>query len=154
MATGSVYRLVNTESKDTIYVGSTIKSLKERWISHKLCCEDEKSREYSYAVYKGWRKLGFENVKMYKIKEYENIDVDELMEKEQKYIDKYNPLFNKYKTIRNKEYKKKINTKTCKDCKETKSIDEFCFGRKLCLDCRKIYSQSYYIKNKEKWIIK
>lgn len=81
MAIGSIYKIAHNQL-DIVYVGSTFKTLKDRWSAHKA------PKNTKCIIYPYIKKYGAENFKIILIKEYEVIDRNHLESKEQLWINK------------------------------------------------------------------
>ena len=80
---GRVY-IIKNKVDDCIYIGSTIKTLNERFSKHK---KDQKIKDYFIYLY--MEDIGIDNFYIELLEEFENITKDDLRKKEQEYIEKY-----------------------------------------------------------------
>ena len=94
MIQGKIYKLVNT-TDDQIYVGSTVSPLSKRFYQHK-----EKARIWSTRlVYAHLVPIGWDNVRIILIENYQCASKEELRAREQYYIDFLRPSLNKLNAI-------------------------------------------------------
>jgi group I intron endonuclease len=87
---GKIYKLVN-DVNDDIYVGSSCVALCKRLYQHK---RDAKKKPYP--VYKYFNELGWDNVRIILIENVVCENREQLMKREQHYIDELKPKLNKY----------------------------------------------------------
>jgi len=104
-----IYKIVckNPEIKDC-YVGSTTNYDKRKW-NHKYDCNNEKSKNYNYNIYKFIRDNGnWENFDMIEIEKYNCNDKLELHKQERFWLEELGASLNcKIPSRSKKEYKKK-----------------------------------------------
>lgn len=91
---GKIYKLVNSVD-DEIYVGSTCLDLPKRLYKHKKLAKDKPDRH----VYKHLIDIGWEHVRIIQIEEYKCKNKNELLAREQHYIDTLKPSLNKINSI-------------------------------------------------------
>ena len=91
---GKIYKLVNTVN-DKIYIGSTVVSLTRRLTLHKSDARQKPERR----VYKELNIVGWPNVRIVQIEEFKCDTKNELITKEQHYIDLLKPELNKASAI-------------------------------------------------------
>lgn len=83
---GKIYKITNTVNND-VYIGSTIRSLKERMIDHKSKYKNTNDNyKYSNAVFKMFENCGSENCNIELIKDYPCNSKNELEIEEGKII--------------------------------------------------------------------
>ena len=139
-----IYKLKHNEDYDdtNIYVGST-SNFKNRKYNHKTKCNNEKTQEYNFPVYKYIRNNGnWDEWVMIPIEEYSCNSKKELEVRERHHIDLLRPALNKIMPCRtNKEYyqdNKEIIKKRAKDWDNDNK------------DKRKDYKKKYRNDNKDK----
>ncbi len=88
---GQIYKLVNTVD-DKIYIGSTCTPLAKRFYQHKKAACKYSTRK----VYEALNTIGWDNCRIVLIEEYSCANKNELIAKEQYYIDLLNPTLNKH----------------------------------------------------------
>ena len=81
--TGYVYRLVDTNTNETFYVGSTSQRLSARMCAHRSCALTPACKQYGFKVYEKMRNIGVENVRIVLIDEHHQITKLELEKLEQ-----------------------------------------------------------------------
>jgi len=102
---GLVYCIWNGDQM--IYVGSTIISLERRMMEHKSYCNNEKSANHNFKIYKKIREVGFENCRFEILFEDNNFrDKDNLRELEDFYYLLYSELYELYNDQRPKRSQK------------------------------------------------
>lgn len=89
---GCIYVIKNT-CNEKVYVGQTTKTPKERFLGH---LRDYRRGKYEYKLYLAFRELGVDKF-WYEIVE-DNVPIEELIEKEMYYIEKFNSCNNGYNT--------------------------------------------------------
>ena len=110
-ADGKIYKLVNNVD-DKIYIGSTCGTLRLRKSKHK---SELKNKKYpNRNVYKHLKEVGWENVEIILIENYECKCKDELHARERYWIDELKPELNKCRTTitdveRKEYYRQKFN---------------------------------------------
>lgn len=82
---GKIYKIVN-DIDDKVYIGSTYSPLYKRLYEHKSYCKKEK---YNGLIYKHYRNLGVENMKIILVEEYKCENRMQLEKKEREYVDQY-----------------------------------------------------------------
>lgn len=85
-----VYKITNLINNDC-YVGSSV-NISRRWKQHIGLHANEKSKYYNRPLYVAFRNFGIEN---FKFEVLELCEEKDLIQKEQKYYEKYNPEYNK-----------------------------------------------------------
>jgi hypothetical protein len=85
-----IYRIINKETQETLYVGSTT-NYRKRMIDHKSRCRNPKATHYNYPIYQHIRDLGgWETIIHIPVEEYPNCNTKlELAKREQKWIDEF-----------------------------------------------------------------
>ena len=121
MIQGKIYKLVNNVDS-SIYVGSTKTSLPKRFYGHK----DTAKRNPTRRVYAHLVPIGWENVRIILIENYICNSKEELVAREQYYIDLLKPSLNRIASFGN----------TCKHAKRRDSCVE-CDGSQMCLHNRR-----------------
>jgi len=126
------------EIKD-IYVGSTT-SFKRRMSHHKSRCNNEKSRDYNYPVYRFIRDHGgFDNWSVVKIRDVECKDKYDLIAEERKEFELLDATLNsKYPKRSSQEYHKDNNEKILQQHKESyeKNKEKILEKRKEKIQCQ------------------
>ena len=105
---GKIYKLVNTVD-DKIYIGSTCMPLAKRKSNHKA---DARTR--TSLVYTHLNSIGWENVNIRLIETVTAETKDQLLMREQHYIDLLKPELNKHSAINDCPHNRKKHR--CKDC--------------------------------------
>jgi hypothetical protein len=86
--TGRVYCIQHKEKYEISYIGSTVKTLNERFQKHKsdfdICLQDDNKKRCSIVKY--FKEYGFENFDIFLLKEYQVCDSKHLRVYEQLYI--------------------------------------------------------------------
>ena len=120
-----IYKITNTVTGD-FYIGSS-KNVKRRWKEHK--CKSKWNRYPNNPMYQDMRKYGVDKFVFEVLAE---VEVEELKEKEQQFIETLNPTYNNYRAKgldieRYKEAQKKYQkTDKCKDYqKQYKKTDKY-----------------------------
>lgn len=72
-STGTVYKIICTQDSDIVYIGSTFNSLRNRWQEHKYDYKKylDGKKGACVSIYPYFEKIGIENFKIIRIKEYE-----------------------------------------------------------------------------------
>jgi hypothetical protein len=85
-----IYRLINKETNETLYVGSTT-NYRKRMVDHKSRCNNPKATHFNYPIYQHIRNLGgWDIINHVQIEELTNCQSKiELMKREQEFIDEY-----------------------------------------------------------------
>ena len=91
---GKIYKLVNSEN-DKIYIGSTAMPLTKRLSSHKATARHKPEQR----VYKELNTVGWDNVRIIQIEEFKCETKNELISREQHFIDLLKPELNKKSAI-------------------------------------------------------
>jgi hypothetical protein len=140
---GLIYKLccLDTDITD-IYIGSTT-NFKQRKSGHKRNCNNEKSRDYNYDVYKCIRENGdWGNWDMVLVEYYSCETKLELEKREREIIEKLKPTLNKIIPTRTrKEYREENKEKIARTDKEYREENKEKISKRT-----KIYRQ----ENKEK----
>lgn len=101
---GKIYKLVNKNTRQMLYIGSTIQTLFDRLLGHKMSIRQEKS-----SVYKEIKKYGIENIIIELIEDFPCNNRKELEKKEGYYIkENYDNIYNINIPQRNQFYIKKV----------------------------------------------
>ena len=93
--TAYVYRLVNTDTNETFYVGSTSQRLSARMCAHRSCALTPSCKQYKFKVYEKMREIGVENVRIVLIDEHHQITKLALEKLEQIAIEGHPELMNR-----------------------------------------------------------
>ena len=97
---GKIYKLVNNVD-DKIYIGSTCSKLSKRKGQHKA----NRIRLQHTPIYKHFNEVGWDNVEIVLIENFECLNKDELHKRERYWIDELKPVLNQRSPITdNKEY--------------------------------------------------
>jgi hypothetical protein len=88
---GKIYKLINTVD-DRIYIGSSASELSKRLYEHKTMSR----RKIEQKVYKELNTIGWENVRIIQIEAFRCETKNELLAREQYFIDLLKPDLNKY----------------------------------------------------------
>ena len=94
---GFIYKISNSD-ESIVYVGSTIKTIEQRWSKHKA--EYKRwidGRTHPCAIYHHFKEYGIDKFKIVKISEHEVDDRKQLLEFEQLTIDRTENICNRYK---------------------------------------------------------
>ena len=112
MDNGKIYKLINTEN-DKIYIGSSNNQyLSQRMNLHNQICKDTSGRRNS-KLYIFMREIGIEKFKIELIEKYICETKQQLIEREQYWIELLKPQLNMFRAIANPNYEK-----DCRDKKE------------------------------------
>ena len=84
-----IYKIINIITKD-FYIGSS-KNVKQRWINHK--CPSTWKRHSNKPMYLDMQKSG---VAEFDFQILEEVEIEQLKEKEQQFIEKMHPTYNSY----------------------------------------------------------
>ena len=133
---GKVYKIVNTVD-DKIYVGSTCLSLTKRLSNHKAMA---KTRPLPAHIH--FNELGWENVRIILVESVNAQNKDQLLQREQHYIDLLSPSLNKQSAYANCPHGREHNR--CKECcgasicphNKRKSRCKECGGSQICIHNR------------------
>lgn len=131
---GKIYKLVNSVD-DAIYIGSTCMPLAKRKSDHKKKAKEKPNRH----VYQHLNNIGWDNVRIILIESVQAFNKDQLLQREQHYIDLLKPFLNKRLAVCKDcpHGKKQRNCKVCKGgafCKHDKRKDRCkqCGGSQIC----------------------
>ena len=80
-----IYKVTNNINQK-VYIGQSV-DIYSRWNHHKSCCKNKKCHEYNSPFYRALRKYGEDN---FTFEILEQCDIEELDNKEIKYINQYN----------------------------------------------------------------
>jgi hypothetical protein len=123
---GKIYKLVN-DVNDDIYVGSSCVALCKRLYEHK-----SKAKKKPAPVHLYFNELGWDNVRIILIENVVCENREQLMKREQYYIDELKPKLNKYHSYVNCPHGREHCK--CKDCSGA-SICEHNIIKIRCKDC-------------------
>ena len=129
---GKIYKLVNTVN-DKIYVGSTCLSLTKRLSSHKAMAKSKPAPAHIHL-----NEIGWENIRIILVESVNAQNKDQLLQREQHYIDLLSPSLNKNSAYVNCPHGRRHNY--CKDCggsaicshNKRKSTCKDCGGSAIC----------------------
>ena len=150
-----IYRIYckNENIKDC-YIGSS-KCFEDRFYTHKSACNTKHNKRHNLYLYQFIRDNGgWNNFDREILEYYDCNNEEELKQKEQEYIDKYNPTLNIHNAFRTEEVRKEQQKTNFKKWKKTEkgreSVLNSCRKRteKLMNDPEK-YQQK--LKNKSEW---
>ena len=139
---GNIYKIVHNEL-DIVYVGSTIRTLSERWYSHKWAYKNGST----ISIYSFFKEHNIENFKIILIKKYEVVDNEHLHALETLWI-------NKLKSV-NKNMPFQINWLYKKDYGKiyrTNNKEKLALYRELNKEKITEYQEDYRANNREKFI--
>ena len=123
---GKVYKLINSVDKK-IYIGSTTQPLSKRVADHK-----SKAKSRPYSVYKHLNTIGWDKVRIILIETVNCFNKEQLNQREQHYIDLYQPSLNKHPAYANKQVViKEVVPINCKHNKK-KYVCKICHGSSIC----------------------
>ena len=150
-----IYRIYcKDENIKDCYIGSTI-DLYNRFKAHKASVNNRNLNNYNLKIYQFIRENGgWDNFDREILEYYSCNNEEELKQKEQEYIDKYNPTLNIHNAFRTEEVRKEQQKTNFKKWKKTEkgreSVLNSCRKRteKLMNDPEK-YQQK--LKNKSEW---
>jgi hypothetical protein len=148
---GKIYKLVNSVD-DQIYVGSTCNSLAKRKSEHKSVARRRPNRH----VYQHLNSVGWNNVRIILIESVEAETKDQLLMREQHYIDLLQPTLNKNASHVDCPHGRQHNH--CKDCggvgicehNKQKAQCKQCGGSNICehnkfkSSCKQCLGNKYY----------
>jgi hypothetical protein len=103
----SIYKIINKDvnvNDNHIYIGKS-KNLKNRWIKHKIDCNNDKSKNYQRKIYRIIRENG--GLSNYIIEEIERCDKNCSSERERYWYEQYKPTLNTYYPNRSNQESKK-----------------------------------------------
>ena len=110
MDNGKIYKLINTEN-DKIYIGSSNNQyLSQRMNLHNQICKDTSGRRNS-KLYIFMREIGIEKFKIELIEKYVCETKQQLVEREQYWIEQLKPELNTIRAIANPNYDKECRKK-------------------------------------------
>jgi hypothetical protein len=89
---GIIY-IIKHKHSEICYIGSTFKTLKERWIKH---YQNYKNPHFSISVFEYFHKYGIQNFKIQELKYFEVVDRKHMQAYEQLYINKFKNLLLEY----------------------------------------------------------
>lgn len=101
-----IYRIINKETQETLYVGSTT-NYKKRMLDHKSRCHNLNATHYNYPIYQHIRELGGWNAIVHiPVEEINNCESKtDLFKREQEWIDEFKSTKNIMKSHTNKNVK-------------------------------------------------
>lgn len=102
---GIVYKISNSID-DRLYVGSTFRSINERYYEHKSDSRCENRKNHTRPLYVAMRELGEDKFRIEVIETVECKNKDELHTYEQKHIDELKPIFNYQRAYNTEETRK------------------------------------------------
>lgn len=140
---GKVYKIIyiGNENINITYIGSTFNTLRDRYYGHKQIKNGKTAIDYYFKDY------GFENFKIFLIKEYKVCDEFHLRMYEQLWMNKMKNCINKIKSfLPLKLVQKHLNEKKYRDNNKDKYIEL----RKKNKEEMKEYSKKYRELNKDK----
>lgn len=141
---GKIYKLFNKLDNNLFYIGSTTNELNIRLIQHQSASINEKTPLYKYMKEIGKEHFIIEIVE-------DNIEIDNLIFRENYWIDKLNPTLNKNKFLcRTEKERDKEKYEKNKD-KIKKRVND---RRKLKREEINAQKREHYAKNKEKILAK
>jgi hypothetical protein len=126
---GKIYKIINTENNQIVYIGSTVEQLCKRYAKHKHKAP---------------------NHKIILIQNYPCNSKEELCMKEQEFIEQNTNLLNKYKAFRSEEQKKEYEKEYKKEYNKDKIKEQNKAYREKNKDKIKEYYKEYYKDNKDK----
>ena len=94
-----IYRIINKETQETLYVGSTT-NYRKRMTDHKSRCHNPKATHYNYPIYQHIRELGgWDAILHITVEEFNNCESKiDLFKREQEWIDEFKSTKNILKT--------------------------------------------------------
>jgi len=108
---GKIYRLINSLTEETIYIGSTVDKLCKRMTGHRTACKKNKTQVYKFIN----EFIFIENIKIILIEKYPCDSFDELRMREQYYIEQFKEqiknTMNAFTSQETKKEQAKINNK-------------------------------------------
>lgn len=84
-----IYKITNLNNQHS-YVGQS-RCIEKRWANHKIAAHNKNDKGYDYPLYQAFRKYGIDN---FKFEVLEECNIDELNDKEKKYISVIKPEYN------------------------------------------------------------
>ena len=135
---GKVYKIVNTVD-DKIYVGSTCLSLTKRLSNHKATAKTKPLPAHIHL-----NELGWENIRIILVESVNAQNKDQLLQREQHYIDLLSPSLNKQSAYVNCTHGREHNM--CKECGGA----SICSHNKEKSKCKKCGGSSICTHNKQK----
>ena len=146
-----IYLIKCRLDNNLIYVGSTIQTLKNRWIQHTSNINNEKSKEYNKLLYIKIREVGIENfyIDLYEI--YNCSTKQHLNKKEGEIIKQIGTLNNRIAGRTNRDWQIENNEKEKERLKQSYNkrkdkIHDIYLEHK---EQKQIYNKEYRIKNIE-----
>tara|TARA_R110000822_G_scaffold186035_1_gene325155 strand:+ start:348 stop:887 length:540 start_codon:yes stop_codon:yes gene_type:complete len=145
---GKIYKIVNTLD-DKIYIGSTCVTLCKRLYSHK-----NSSIKNPLPCHNHFIKIGWENTRIILIEDVIAVTRDQLLQREQFYLDQLKPELNKPNDsiVHYNKCKHKVSTSQCLICTtcEHNKFKPQCKdcnkNTHYCKDCNKSYCSAYVLK--------
>lgn len=132
-----VYKLINSVDKK-IYIGSTTQPLSTRLAEHK-----SKAKSRPYSVYKHLNTIGWDKVRIILIETVNCFNKEQLNQREQHYIDLYQPSLNKNSAYANNQVviKEVIKEVVPINCEHNikKYFCKICYGSIICEHKKKRY---------------
>ena len=132
------------------YIGST-KCFEDRFYTHKSACNTKHNKRHNLYLYQFIRDNGgWDNFDREILEYYDCNNEEELKQKEQEYIDKYNPTLNIHNAYTSEEVKKEQIEKSRKKYRETGKAKEKerKYTKKLMNDPERYQKK---LKNKSEW---
>jgi hypothetical protein len=149
-----IYRIINKETGENLYVGSTT-NFKRRILDHKKCCINPNHRDHNIPIYTHIRDIGgWEFIKAVMIEEFTTCQNRlQLVKREQEHIENFKSSKNSVRSYisetQKKEEAKEYKKQYCNDNKE--KIKEY--KKQYCNDNKeKIneYKKQYHNDNRDK----
>lgn len=100
-----IYKITNNQNDD-VYIGSTIQKLSTRFNCHVQASKINSTRRNS-KILQTMRTVGPENCKIEKIEDFPCDTKEELLEREQYYVDLLKPSLNMFRCVKDEDYEKK-----------------------------------------------
>lgn len=153
--TGSIYKIIDTRTPgpDTVcYVGSTMKTLKERMRNHNSKATATTDRDYNMPIYVHMREHGRENFKIKFIEAVEFNDKKDLLDRERHHMDTLVPICNRVRPVVTKKETDEKRKEWFADNKEhvTAYKKQYYEERKVEInEGRKEYSKARYQAKKD-----
>ena len=123
MFVGIVYKIWN-DVDDKLYVGSTKRSINDRYSHHKYDSKNITRKNYTRPLYVAMRELGVEKFHIECIESVECETKDELHQHEQRHIDDLKPVFNFQKAYLSEQQRKQNQSDWHTKKRETMTDDE------------------------------
>ena len=106
------------------YIGST-KCFEDRFYTHKSACNTKHNKQYNLYLYKFIRENGgWDNFDREILEYYDCNNEEELKQKEQEYISRFEPKLNTYNAYTSEEVKKNKNKKKVKNIENQKKVEK------------------------------